>query len=239
MTKTPSILALDSCTEICSVALLHQGQLYSETNDAARDHSQNLLPMVDRLLDQAKLKLKDLDAIALTAGPGSFTGVRICTSVVQGLAYGAQVPVIQLSTLATLAQDRLLKNPQLSQIYCAIDARMNEVYYGHYKVSEALVVLQGEEAVLAPDVLNQNQVSLDASAALAGTGFLNYAEALSNFIEPSEAQETLSGALYPLAEAMLPLAQAALTQGNLKSAASVCPVYLRNDVAWKKQPKQS
>lgn len=98
------ILALDTATERCSVALLVGNTVYSRSEIAPRDHTKKVLPMVDEVLKEAGVTLQELDALAFGRGPGSFTGVRIGIGIAQGLAFGADLPMIGISTLAAMAQ---------------------------------------------------------------------------------------------------------------------------------------
>src|SRR5690606_10081736 len=127
------ILALDSATDACSVALYRDGEVTSLFELAAKSHTQRLLPMVDELLQSADCTLKDLDAIAFGRGPGSFTGLRICLGIVQGLAFGANLPVIPVSTLAAMASGFWREPAQYSALplplLVALDARMDEIYW--------------------------------------------------------------------------------------------------------------
>jgi tRNA threonylcarbamoyladenosine biosynthesis protein TsaB len=104
-------------------------KLFSRWEEAPRDHTRKILPMVQAVLEDAGISLSDLDAIAFGRGPGSFTGVRIGISVAQGLAFGAGVPLIGISTLAAMAQGAY-RLDGAEQVLTAIDARMNEVYFG-------------------------------------------------------------------------------------------------------------
>ncbi len=225
------ILAVDSCTEICSVALLSDQQYWAQVQDAPRDHSKNLLPMIDEVLDQAGIKLDDIDAFALTRGPGSFTGVRIGTSIVQGLAFGADKPVIEVSSLATMAQRQIHQHPEVKDIFCAIDARMGEVYFAHYTQKQGIARLVGEESVVAPEILLTKGVESNNLTAIVGTGFVTYPE-LKSMVQKQNLIE--SDIDYPVAEDMMTLAVDLFAQSQLKSAMDVQPIYLRNTVAWKK-----
>src|SRR5690606_41346453 len=123
------LLALDTATEACSVALLHEGRVLSRYEVAPRLHAQRLLPMVQEVLDEAGIAIAALDAIAFGRGPGAFTGVRIAIGVVQGLAFALDRPVLPVSNLAVLAQ-RAHRESGASQVAAAIDARMDEIYWG-------------------------------------------------------------------------------------------------------------
>jgi len=162
----PRLLALDSSTEACSVALIDGDVLCERYIEAPREHMLRLLPMVDEVLAERGLTLRDLDAIAFARGPGSFTGLRICLGLVQGLAFGAQLPVIPVSTLAALAQTVAQQQPGAS-ILSAIDARMDEVYWGLFRVNGAgLVEAVGDEHLSAPEQV----VCPDAGSACVGVG---------------------------------------------------------------------
>ena len=130
------ILAIETSTPACSVALTIDGVLLEDFRLAPRQHNDLILPMVDQLLTQANIHLKDLDAIAFGKGPGSFTGLRIAAGVVQGLAYGADLPVIGISTLEAMALEAFQKYHK-DYWLAALDARMGEVYIGGYKVLQS------------------------------------------------------------------------------------------------------
>lgn len=162
----PRLLALDSSTEACSVALIDGDVLCERYIEAPREHMLRLLPMVDEVLAERGLALRDLDAIAFARGPGSFTGLRICLGLVQGLAFGAELPVIPVSTLAALAQTVAQQQPD-AFILSAIDARMDEVYWGLFRVNDAgLVEAVGDEHLSAPEQV----VHAGAGAAWLGVG---------------------------------------------------------------------
>ncbi|MFA0231771.1 tRNA (adenosine(37)-N6)-threonylcarbamoyltransferase complex dimerization subunit type 1 TsaB, partial [Vibrio sp. 10N.261.45.A7] len=125
------ILAVDTATENCSVALVIGDQVFARSEEAPRDHTKKILPMVDEVLKEANVALTDLDAIAFGQGPGSFTGVRIGIGIAQGLAFGADLPMIGVSTLAAMAQGSYRKFGE-THVATAIDARMSEVYWARY-----------------------------------------------------------------------------------------------------------
>ena len=231
------ILCLDASTEACSVALLNDGEITERYQLAPRQHANLLLPMVDELLAASQLKLNQLDAIACVVGPGAFTGIRIGVSVAQGLAFGANLPTTPLSSLANLAQQAF---DETSSSYClsAIDARMNEVYFGGFvRNSSGLAVAFEEEKVLSPEEIDfsglKNQLA-DAKASLIGSGWQAYEV---NFSALGVTLDTLIPARYPKASASLKVATDLLAEGKLLSPELLQPVYLRNNVAAKKQVK--
>ncbi|MEZ9821870.1 tRNA (adenosine(37)-N6)-threonylcarbamoyltransferase complex dimerization subunit type 1 TsaB [Shewanella sp. 10N.286.45.A1] len=224
-----SILALDTCTESCSAALTHNRQVYSEQADAPREHSQRLLPMVKSVLSQADIKLSDVDLIAYGRGPGSFTGIRICTSITQGLALGQSLPVIGISTLATMAQAAIEAGAE--QVLAAIDARMGEVYWGQFVAVDGIATLVNEEVVSAPESI---VLSLDETQTITacGTGF----DAYPQILEMAGGLTVCELAKFPDAKYMAILAQQGYLNGLSTSVDELKPVYLRDTVTWKKLP---
>lgn len=218
-----TLLALDTATEACSVALSHQGRVLSHHEVIPRLHAQRLLPMIRELLDEAGLPLTALDAIAFGRGPGAFTGVRIAIGVVQGLAFGLERPVLPVSDLAALAQ-RALREHGALQVAAAIDARMDEVYWGCYRAERGEMRLQGGEAVLPPE---RAELPRDAQGEWfgAGTGWGTFAARL----RPSV--RALDGGLLPHAVDVLELAACAWARGEALPAEQALPVYLRDQVA--------
>lgn len=218
---TATLLALDTATEACSAALLHEGHLYHRAEVIPRLHAQRLLPMIEELLGEAGISLAQVDALVFGRGPGAFTGVRIATGMVQGLAFATDIPVIAVSNLAALAQ-RAWREQGAEQVCAAIDARMDEVYWGCYHLQDGVMTLAGEESVSAPE-----QVSLApplTAPAGAGTGW-QYAERLAVSVSASWPQ------MLPDATDLLSLALPAWRAGQLLDAADAQPVYLRDKVA--------
>lgn len=229
MTK---ILALDASTDACSVALYLDGVTSHIFELAAKSHTQRLLPMVDEILRAATCTLQDVDAIAYGRGPGSFTGLRICMGVVQGLAFGANLPVIPISTLHTMAQGFVTENPNISSpLLVALDARMDEIYWGLFspdKIPQAL----SDEFVMKPAQVGEQDfiATLDKQFIALGPGW-HYAD-LQNIIPNTVIQH-----VHPDAQHMLPLAVDAFQKGQTQSILDAQPVYLRDSVSWKKRQR--
>ncbi|CRM26275.1 MULTISPECIES: tRNA (adenosine(37)-N6)-threonylcarbamoyltransferase complex dimerization subunit type 1 TsaB [Pseudomonas] len=217
-----TLLALDTATEACSVALLHDGKVTSHYEVIPRLHAQKLLPMIKQLLEEAGTTLSAVDAIAFGRGPGAFTGVRIAIGVVQGLAFALERPVLPVSNLAVLAQ-RALREHGATQVAAAIDARMDEVYWGCYRETAGEMRLVGVEAVQAPQ---SSVLPADASGDWfgAGTGW-GYAERIPVQLAGQDA------AMLPHAEDLLTLARFAFERGEAIVADQAAPVYLRDKVA--------
>jgi len=234
-----NILAIDTATEACSVALQFNNTLVTRFEICPQQHSQRLLPMVDEALKEANVTLSDLDLLAFGRGPGSFTGVRIATGMIQGLALGTGLKVAGVSTLEAMAIEASLKIENKSALIAvASDARMDEVYFAVYAQSENGVTLQIEEQVCPPEVaieqLNNLSKETNAAVVAVGTGWAAYHkldEWRLNAGEEAPCEVTLPNAQY-----MLSLAMNAFENGNVTEAVNVEPVYLRDKVTWKKLP---
>lgn len=133
MTNEPILLAFDTATDVCSVALALGGEIVESSETVGHAHSERLLPMIDALLAQCRARLADCDAIAFGAGPGSFTGLRIACSVAQGLAWGAGKRVIPVGNLMALARRAFDERPAARRVIAAVDARMREAYWAVYE----------------------------------------------------------------------------------------------------------
>ncbi|KYN81921.1 tRNA threonylcarbamoyladenosine biosynthesis protein TsaB [Vibrio cidicii] len=226
------ILAIDTATENCSVALLVGEQVFSRSEVAPRDHTKKVLPMVDEVLQEAGLTLHDLDALAFGRGPGSFTGVRIGIGIAQGLAFGADLPMIGISTLAAMAQGSYRQNGA-THVATAIDARMNEVYWGRYQRQEDGRWQNVDDECVIPPADLVAQLSSDAQTwTTAGTGWDAYADALGALTISVEKGDIL----YPDAQDIVVLAGHEWAAGNTVAVEESSPVYLRDNVAWKKLP---
>lgn len=227
---TTRLLAIDTSSEACSVALLCGGETLYRFTDVPRKHAELILPMVDEVLQEAGVTLQQLDAIAFGRGPGSFTGLRIAAGTVQGLAFGADLPVIPVSSLAGLAQ-RAWRENGWTRVHAAFDARMGEVYWGSYqRDADGDWQLLGEECVARPENIGAAAgIAVAEGWCGAGSGWA-YRSALEQQVGPVlQCDEKL----LPHALDLLPLAQRAWEHGQTISAEQVVPVYLRNDVAMK------
>ncbi|WP_036771083.1 tRNA (adenosine(37)-N6)-threonylcarbamoyltransferase complex dimerization subunit type 1 TsaB [Photorhabdus australis] len=225
------ILAIDTATEACSVALWNDGAVLAQFEISPREHTQRILPMVQSVLTEAGISLQQLDALAFGRGPGSFTGVRIGVGIAQGLALGAELPVIGVSTLNTMAQG-VFRLTGSTQVLTAIDARMGEIYWGQY-VRNQKGEWQGNEteAVMKPERIQEIMASLNGAWVVAGTGWQAYPQLRTSHLTLSDSDITL-----PHAEDMLPLAVQMWQNGEMKAVEHAEPVYLRNEVTWKKLP---
>ncbi|MGD9597360.1 MAG: tRNA (adenosine(37)-N6)-threonylcarbamoyltransferase complex dimerization subunit type 1 TsaB [Steroidobacteraceae bacterium] len=222
------LLALDTATEACSVALWLDGALDVEAVELAHGHAAHLLPMIDARLAAHGLRLADLDAIAVGRGPGGFTGLRLAVSVAQGLAFGADLPAIGISNLAAVAQAILMRDAAASHVLVANDARMKEVYTALYeRGDDGLAALVGAERVASPDRVTADGLRA-ARVVGAGRGFRAYPQLAARLRGQLDA---IDDAILPDAGAIATLAVAALRTGQAVAPEGLQPVYLRDDVA--------
>lgn len=222
------ILAIETATEACSAALLMDGEILERYELAPRRHAMLILPFADALLQEAAVKLAQLDAIAFGRGPGSFTGLRIAAGVAQGVAFGAGLPVVPVSTLAALAQGALQQHGG-EAVLAALDARMQEVYWGVYRrQADGLVALDGTETVCsAADV----PAPVSAEWIGAGSGWGSYGEALA--ARCGLAPQQVHADCYPRAADVARLAEQLFYQGFAFPPQQAIPSYLRDNVASK------
>ncbi|NGP53643.1 tRNA (adenosine(37)-N6)-threonylcarbamoyltransferase complex dimerization subunit type 1 TsaB [Thioalkalivibrio sp. XN8] len=218
-------MALDTAANACSVALLTGEGVIERIETAPRKHAATLLPMAEDCLAEAGLTLKDLHAVAFGRGPGSFTGLRIATSVTQGIAYGAGLPVVPVSNLAAAAVAARRKHGW-DQVLAAFDARMGELYAAAYRFDRAgLPVPVRAEALLSPAAL----LLPDTLGAWmgAGSGFAAWPE-----LGAALGLAGCDPAVEPVARDLLGIAAEAVAGGRTVTAAEALPVYLRDRVAW-------
>lgn len=227
------ILAIETSAEACSVALADGDAVTERFEHAPMKHAELVLPMVSGLLGEAGWNTADLDVIAFGRGPGSFTSLRIGIGVVQGLAWGADIPVAPVSSLAAVAQlavDRADSGmPAQTDVLVAMDARMGEVFHGRFRPNpRGRVESVGAERVSAP-----GDVCLEGIGVAAGNGFDRYEEL---HVRKNGVAVCLAD-LWPRASTVVRLARHWLEQNEALPPAMAQPVYIRNDVAQK--PVQS
>jgi tRNA threonylcarbamoyladenosine biosynthesis protein TsaB len=222
------LLAVDTATERCSVALWIDGEVIQQERILNRAHAEVVLPMVSALLAEAGYTLNQLDGVGFGRGPGGFTGIRVAVSVAQGLAFGTGLPVLPVSDLEAIAAGafRLYAEPR---ILVCMDARMDEVYWGAYSVSEAGICRHADESVASPGTVEMPDTDPWYGA---GAGFQAY---------PQRLRERLAALLSGVDAEMLPaafdiatLAAKAYARGEQLPAEQALPVYIRDRVAWPK-----
>ena len=226
------ILAIEAATDACSAALLVDETVYERFEIAPRQHVALMLPFVESLLADAGTSLGQLDAVAFGCGPGSFTGVRIAAGLTQGIAFGAGLPVIPVSTLAALAQGAVREHGAKA-VLAALDARMQEVYWGAFRTdAEGLVEGVGEERVCAPDTVDCPQ---QGDWVGVGSGWDTYAGLLAPRCSVPATRVHVKQ--HPHATDVARLAARAFAQSKALAPEQAIPVYLRNNVANKPKPR--
>jgi tRNA threonylcarbamoyladenosine biosynthesis protein TsaB len=223
------ILALDTSTEACSCALNLDGDIREDYAVIPRQHAQRILPMIRDLMQASGVGFADLDAIAWGRGPGSFTGLRIAAGVTQGLALAAGLPVVPVSTLAALALQHHEAHGS-SAVFACLDARIDELYWGCYRVRLGLPELVGDEQLTAPEDLPGEFLRLnsnDGRLAAVGNGLV-YRERMPEPVRNLLVQED-PGQL-PHAGALARLAALAYERGDTVTAEATQPLYLRDKV---------
>lgn len=216
------LLALDTSTDACTAAVWVDGAVHEQFEIAQQ--SARIMPMVDAVMAEAGLTLAQLDAIAFGRGPGSFTGLRIAAGVAQGLAFGVDLPVVPVSSLAALAQGQ-----NAGRVLAAFDARIQQVYWGAYvRNTQGIVKLQGEEGVFTP-----NRIPLPEGAGWvgAGSGWDQYADALAKHFGTCVTEWRRQ--CFPRARAVAELGAVGFTRGQAVAPELALPVYLRDEVAMK------
>jgi tRNA threonylcarbamoyladenosine biosynthesis protein TsaB len=219
-----NLLAIETATEACSVALVHGETVVARSELAPRRHAERVLPMADELLAEAGLGKHALDAIAVGRGPGAFTGVRLAVSLAQGMAMALDLPVVTVSSLAALA----LEAPEDdATILAVIDARMGEIYAACYRRDDnGGVVALDEERVCTAESLVLPQAS---AWNVVGSGWATYAKAIGERL--THAPRWADGARYPQARHVATLAVGEFKAGRAHAPEHALPVYLRDKVA--------
>lgn len=228
MRHDPLLLALDTSSDTCSVALERDGEVFERHALRPREHTQLLLPMIGEVLAEAGAAVSDLDAIAPGIGPGSFIGVRIAVSVAQGMAFAAERPVVPVSSLAAVAAEAFASS-DAERVVVAQDAHMQQVYVAFFlRGRDGLPEAAGEASL--------HDIAPIEALSDAGTGGWHAAGAAWERLPRLSAhnQERLAGILpvhYPRARFMLALAAAAIRDGEAVAPDRLAPAYLRHEVA--------
>ena len=226
------ILAIDTSSAWCSVALSIGDKAPLFRHEAvSAGASQLLLPWIDEMLAKANIPLSTLDAIAIGVGPGAFTGVRLGLAVVQGLAIGAELPVIPIASLDALAmqltQTPRFKSSQDSNFVIAVDARMDEIYWARYEMmTHSMPVRVGDIHLSKPEELNLNGVHF-----LAGSAIKEYGARLLTSANLKLTPQYLDGEIGISALGVLEAAKIDLSQGKQIPVSHLEPLYIRNKVA--------
>jgi len=218
-----NILAFDTSTAACSVALSCNNQIYSDHIIQARGHANLLLGMIESLLISTEIALTDIDLISFGQGPGSFTGLRIAAGVCQGIAYSHDIRVIALSSLQVLAQSAYRETGKRN-IAVLQDARMSEIYWGCYTENDGIMNLINQENVSKPELI---QLDKNINWYSVGEAWLAYQDKL-DLGDSLMVNEEL---IYPNAIDMIVLAKKEFEKGNSIQADDINPVYIRNNVA--------
>lgn len=235
MTSTV-LLALDTSTEYCSVALISSeapsasaqptpARVWTRHEATGAVSSTRVLPAVRELFDEAGLALDACNAVAFGAGPGSFTGLRTATGVAQGLAFGLDVPVVPIGTLLICAESARRRDPSISRVLAVLDARMDEVYWADYAWDAAA----GEWRTVVPPSLGAPDavVAPDTAFALAG----NAADAFGARLTVAERASVVDREALPHAQPLAFAALRAYWAGRTVAAEHAAPEYVRDKVA--------
>lgn len=221
------ILAIETASSSCSVALRVGGEIKERSEVGNNIHSGVLLDMVDDLITSANLSPQGLDAVAVGQGPGSFTGLRIGVGVGQGLAFGANCPMIGVSSLDALA----MQSNQDGAVIAMLDARMGEVYWREYRKANGAIERMHDVTVSSPS----NVVSSADKLNVIGNAWDVYAGGFSSLAQKVDLEN--AGLIYPSAAALLILAELKYRQQDWVDATAFAPIYVRNDVAKKSTKK--
>ena len=229
----PIILAIETATEACSAAVAMGSEIISRFEIAPREHTKLILTMMEDVLTTAGVTLAQVDAVAFSRGPGAFTGVRIATGVAHGVSLSIDKPLLPISTLAAIAQ-QMQEEEGANYCLAAIDARMEEVYWGAYAAEDGMMVLQGEEAVNKPEILQQAAILPPSSTpaaeqwTVAGSGWDAYEQTMES--------ATMDALIkvdnrFPSAHYIARLAVKEWEEGKAVEAEQAQPIYLRDKVA--------
>jgi tRNA threonylcarbamoyladenosine biosynthesis protein TsaB len=219
-----NLLAIDTSSDACSVAVQVGEQIFASHVVEPRKHTKILVPMIEELLQQADAALSDLDAVILGNGPGSFIGMRIGSSVAQGICHGAGLQIVPVSSLAAIAAE-VIDAHGADDILVAQDARMHEVYLGRFHAdTERLPVADDEEVICGIGPLTVP----DGEYVAAGAGWRKYPDLLA---QNSSLIAATADLIYPRARYLLQLGARSKQAGHAISPGTLVPAYIRSKVA--------
>jgi tRNA threonylcarbamoyladenosine biosynthesis protein TsaB len=225
--QAPTVLALETSTAACSVALLVGGTIYEDHRIVVREHNRLILVMIDSLIRKSGIDRRDLDAVAFGRGPGSFTGVRIAAGVAQGISLGIGIPVVPVSSLAVLAQTASATHSSAVNVLATLRSRAEEIYVGCYRYAAGELRLIAPESVVDA-AMRDPPACVERDWWVVGDGVAHFGDTLATLgcsIDPK---------LLPTASALLVLATTALINGEGVDSADALPVYLQGTGPWRK-----
>lgn len=225
----PTIISINTSSDIASVALLHKGVVTTATHDGFSNHSMTVIPMLQKLLANASLTVADCDAIAFGCGPGSFTGLRTACGIVQGISFGIDIPVVPVVTLEAMAESCRRKYGK-NDVVPVLDARMHEVYWAEYAYKYG-----NWEIISVPQLSSASAVTNKNSVVYCGNGLSAYADDMKDIVINRE--QFLD--IYPHAEDIALLAEKKYLNKDYISSEMIQPLYLRNKVALKTAEREA
>ncbi len=227
------LLALDTSSVACTVALQQDDKIIERHEEQPREHTRLLVPMIRSLLEEAQTEVRDLDAVVLGNGPGSFIGMRIAASVAQGLAFASGIRIIPISSLAAVAA-QVFAEHDATEVAVTQDAHMSEVYLGIFARDDSgFTKPMIAERLHAQAEIKELRHSTGGRRFAAGSGWSRYSALLEH---NRDRIDQVVDILYPRARYLLNLGAKALEAGESIIPAEVVPAYLRQKVAQKPAP---
>lgn len=227
-----TILAIEAASDFFSLAILHKGNVIERVAPAARSHSKLLYPMLNEIMAELEIKPNQLDAVSFVNGPGSFTGLRIAAATAQGIGFANDIPLLPVSTLQAMAQQAYAEF-QANEVIPLMDARMQEIYVGHYKLDSNQLMQAACPDQIAPATINPDDLKFNTQEDVfaCGMGLATLKDVLhenwTNIYQSSDDKQVLK------AHSLLPLACHQLKNNIVSAADEVELVYLREQDHWK------
>mgnify|MGYP003639731289 CR=1 FL=1 len=223
-----NILAIDASTSLLSVALQYGDEVNEQQTEKPRGQAQDVLGLIDSLLAKCQLGLADIDLLAYSAGPASFTGVRLAASVLQAIGMVHDTPIAEVSSLQALAQ-AAWRQQQYQQVVVCNNAHMGELYWAEFSIKNATPVLQGQEQLVKPDALPN--VGLADWVAI-GDGWQRYPESTGELLAQTRHYNA------EIRASATDIIKLAVQQQQTSKAVDLDPQYLRQADAWKTLSEQ-